>query len=96
MPNKQTPGDAQRGSVRLFNSPADEGPQETPAPEQQNERAAHLDAIDQLSGGLLPSRRASALTGDYNATGDDYQLKEVGSEPMRQQIATVVGLGVPS
>jgi hypothetical protein len=84
----QSPGDAQRGSVRLFNSPKDEGPQETPRPEQQDERAAHLDAIDQLSGGKLPTRRTSALTGDYNATGDDYQAKEVGSAPMRQQIAS--------
>jgi hypothetical protein len=37
---------------------------------------------------MLPSRRASAISGDYNATGDDYQLKEVGSEPMRQQLAS--------
>lgn len=83
-----SPGDTQRGSVRLFNSPAEEGPKETPAPEQQSERAAHLDAIDRLSGGQLPSRRTSALTGDYNATGDDFQMKEVGSEPMRKQIAS--------
>jgi len=78
----------QRGSVRLFNSPADEGPKETPAPEQQSARAAHLDAIDKLSGGLLPTRRLSALTGDYNATGDDFQAKEVGSAVMRKQIAS--------
>lgn len=82
-----SPGDTQRGSVRLFNSPAEEGPQETPAPEQQSERAAHLDAIDRLSGGQLPTRRTSALTGDYNATGDDFQMKEVGNEQMRKQIA---------
>jgi GNAT superfamily N-acetyltransferase len=83
-----SPGDAQRGSVRLFNSPAEEGPKETPQPEQQNERAAHLDAIDQLSGGQLPTRRTSALTGDYNATGDDWQMKEVGNPQMRQQVAS--------
>jgi hypothetical protein len=80
--------DAQRGSVRLFNSPAEEGPKETPAPEQQTERAGHLDAIDRLSGGQLPSRRRSALTGDYNATGDDFQMKEVGNEQMRKQLAS--------
>jgi hypothetical protein len=85
---RRAAAESQRGSVRLFNSPADEGPQETPAPEQQSERAAHLDAIDKLSGGGLPTRRASALTGDYNATGDDFQMKEVGSQPMRQQIAS--------
>jgi hypothetical protein len=83
-----SPGDAQRGSVRLFNSPTEEGPKETPQPEQQNERAAHLDAIDQLSGGQLPTRRTSALTGDYNATGDDWQMKEVGNPQMRQQVAS--------
>lgn len=83
-----SPGGTQRGSVRLFNSPAEEGPKETPAPEQQSERAQHLDAIDRLSGGLLPTRRTSALTGDYNATGDDYQAKEVGSESMRKQLAS--------
>lgn len=80
--------DDQRGSVRLFNSPAEEGPKETPAPEKQSERAAHLDAIDELSGGLLPTRRTSALTGDYNATGDDWQMKEVGNEKMRTQMAS--------
>ena len=78
----------QRGSVRLFNSPADEGPKETPAPEQQDARAASLDAVDHLSGGGLPTRRLSAINGDYNATGDDWQAKEVGSQPMRQQIAS--------
>jgi len=81
-----SPGDTQRGSVRLFNSPAEEGPKETPAPEQQNERSAALDAIDRLSGGRLPERRQSALSGDYNATGDDWQAKEVGSPAMRKQI----------
>lgn len=95
-------GGAQRGSVRvmnapdeeggkvvpLFNSPAKEGPQETPTPERQGERAGHLAAVDKLSGGLLPTRRTSAITGDYNATGDDYQAKEVGSPGMRQQIAS--------
>ena len=81
-------GGAQRGSVRLFNSPADEGPKETPAPEEQGARAASLDAIDKLSGGALPTRRISALTGDYNATGDDWQMKEVGNEQMRQQVAS--------
>jgi hypothetical protein len=80
--------DAQRGSVRLFNEPAKEGAQEIPTPERQSERAGHLDAIDQLSGGQLPSRRKSALSGDYNATGDDWQMKEIGSEPMRKQIAS--------
>jgi hypothetical protein len=80
--------DSQRGSVRIFNSPAEEGPKETPAPEQQNERAGHLDAIDRLSGGQLPTRRLSALTGDYNATGDDFQMKEVGNEQMRKQVAS--------
>ena len=84
----QSPGDAQRGSVRLFNSPAEEGPKETPAPEEQDSRAASLDAIDHLSGGGLPTRRLSAVNGDYNATGDDWQAKEVGSQPMRQQIAS--------
>lgn len=79
---------SQRGSVRLFNSPAEEGPKETPAPEQQDERVGHLDAIDKLSGGLLPTRRTSALTGDYNATGDDFQMKEVGNEQMRKQLAS--------
>jgi hypothetical protein len=78
----------QRGSVQLFNSPADEGPKETPSPDQQDARKAHLDAIDKLSGGLLPERRTSALTGDYNATGDDFQMKEVGNEMMRQQLAS--------
>jgi hypothetical protein len=81
-------GDSQRGSAQLFNQPSDTGPQATPEPAQQSARAQHLDDIDQLSGGMLPSRRASALSGDYNATGDDYQLKEVGSEPMRQQLAS--------
>src|SRR3984957_8335835 len=80
--------DAQRGSVRLFNEPAKEGPQETPTPEKQGERAGHLDAINQLSGGQLPKVRGSALSGDYNATGDDFQAKEVGSPTMRAQIAS--------
>jgi hypothetical protein len=78
----------ERGSVRLFNSPADEGPQETPAPDQQSERVGHLDDLDRLSSGGLPTRRTSALTGDYNATGDDYQMKEVGNEQMRTQLAS--------
>ena len=73
---------------KLFNEPAKEGPQATPSPEQQQQRAAHLDAVDKLSNGALPTRRESALNGDYNATGDDYQAKEVGSAPMRQQIAS--------
>jgi hypothetical protein len=83
-----SPGDIQRGSVRLFSSPAEEGPKETPAPDQQSERAGHLDAIDKLSGGQLPTRRSSALSGDYNKTGDDWQMKEVGDEGMRKQIAS--------
>jgi hypothetical protein len=81
-------GDSQRGSAQLFNQPSDTGPQATPEPAQQSARTQHLNDIDQLSGGMLPSRRASAISGDYNATGDDYQLKEVGSEPMRQQLAS--------
>jgi hypothetical protein len=85
---RRAAADNQRGSVRLFNSPVEEGPQETPQPEQQDARAASLDAIDKLSGGMLPTRRASAIAGDYNATGDDWQLKETGSQPMRQQIAS--------
>lgn len=85
---RRASAESQRGSVRLFNSPAEEGPKETPAPEQQNERQGHLDAIDELSGGQLPSRRKSALTGDYNATGDDWQMKEVGNEQMRKQVAS--------
>jgi hypothetical protein len=84
----QSPSDSQRGSAPLFNEPAKEGPQETPQPEKQSERAGHLDALDQLSEGGLPTRRTSAINGDYNATGDDWQMKEVGSEPMRQQIAS--------
>jgi hypothetical protein len=83
-----SPGDAQRGSTRIFNSPADEGPQETPNPAQQDERSGHMEAINQLSGGKLPTVRQSALSGDYNATGDDYQAKEVGSPAMRQQLAS--------
>jgi hypothetical protein len=76
--------------VPLFVPPTKEGPQETPAPEQQLERAAQLDNLDKLSGGLLPTRRKSALTGDYNATGDDYQTKEVepAGGPMKTQIAS--------
>jgi hypothetical protein len=85
---RRAAADNQRGSVRLFNSPVEEGPQETPQPEQQDARAASLDAVDKLSGGMLPTRRASAIAGDYNATGDDWQLKETGSQPMRQQIAS--------
>lgn len=84
----QSPGDTQRGSVRLFNPPSKEGPQETPTPAQQSVRQGHLDALDRLSGGQLPTRRTSALTGDYNATGDDFQMKEVGNQQMRQQIAS--------
>jgi hypothetical protein len=87
-PGAPSPGDAQRGSTRLFNSPADEGPQETPNPAQQDERAGHMAAINQLSGGKLPEVRQSALSGDYNATGDDYQAKEVGSPSMRRQLAS--------
>ncbi len=80
--------DSMRGSVSLFNEPAKEGPQEIPAPEKQNERAGHLDALNQLTEGGLPTRRLSAINGDYNATGDDWQAKETGSPAMRQQIAT--------
>jgi hypothetical protein len=73
----------------LFNEPAKTGPQEKlPPPEEQVERAGHLDALDNLSNGGLPTRRESAIKGDYNATGDDYQAKEVGSGPMRQQVAS--------
>jgi hypothetical protein len=79
---------SQRGSTQLFSRPTDTGPQATPEPAQQSIREQHLNDIDRLSGGMLPSRRASAISGDYNATGDDYQLKEVGSEPMRQQLAS--------
>lgn len=77
----------ERGSVRLFNSPKDEGPQETPAPETVPVRQGHLDAIDQLSGGRLPTRRTSALTGDYNATGNDWQMAKTGNEKMQGQLA---------
>src|ERR1700731_1306033 len=77
-----------RGSARLFNSPKEEGPQETPQPEQQSERAGHLEAIDQLSGGGLPTRRQSAISGDYNATGRDWADKETDSPTMVKQIAS--------
>jgi hypothetical protein len=83
-----SPGDRQRGSVRVFNSPKEEGPQEVPKPEQQSERAGHLDSLDALSGGGLPSRRQSAISGDYNATGRDWADKETGSPTMEKQIAS--------
>jgi len=85
---RRAASDSQRGSAQLFSEPTKTGPQATPEPAQQSARAQSLDDIDKLSGGMLPSRRASAISGDYNATGDDYQLKEVGSEPMRQQLAS--------
>jgi hypothetical protein len=73
---------------RLFQAPSKEGAQETPTPEKTADRTATLDKLDDLSGGVLPTRRTSALTGDYNATGDDFQAKEVGSEGMKRQIAS--------
>ena len=85
---RRAAADSQRGSVQLFSEPTKTDPQATPEPAQQSARAQSLDDIDKLSGGMLPSRRASAISGAYNATGDDYQLKEVGSEPMRQQLAS--------
>jgi hypothetical protein len=87
---RRTAADTQRGSVRLFSSPAEEGPKETPIPALQNQRQEHLNNLDKLSGGLLPTRRISAVTGDYNATGDDYQAKEVekAGGPMKTQIAS--------
>lgn len=72
----------------IFTSPKDEGPQETPDPATQAQRAKHLDAIDNLSGGMLPSRRESAITGDYNATGRDWQDKETGVKAMEEQVAS--------
>jgi hypothetical protein len=83
----QSPGDAQRGSVQLFKAPKNEGPQETPDPATVPVRQGHLDALDKLSGGALATRRASALSGDYNATGDDWQLAKTGSKPMQEQLA---------
>ncbi len=82
--------DGEGSRLPLFAPPTKDGPQETPAPEQQAERAGHLDKLDNLSGRLLPNRRISALTGDYNATGDDFQTKEVepAGGPMKTQIAS--------
>jgi hypothetical protein len=84
----QSPGDTQRGSVRIFNAPKDEGPQETPSPEMQGERESHLNDLDKLSGGALPTRRTSAITGDYNATGNDWQSAKVGNEAAQRQLAS--------
>ena len=83
-----TMGADERGSARIFNSPKEEGPQETPKPEEQDQRAAALKDLDDLSGGGLPSRRASAVSGDYNDTGRDWQLKETDSAPMVAQVAS--------
>jgi hypothetical protein len=84
-----SPGDAQRGSTTLFRQPKDTGPQETPAtPEEQLQNKAKLDALDKLSGNALPTRRTSAITGDYNATGDDWQSAKVGNEAAQRQLAT--------
>jgi len=74
--------------ARIFTSPKDEGPQETPSPERQTQNAANLEAIDKLSGGQLPSRRTSAITGDYNATGNDWQAAKTGNEAAQRQLAS--------
>jgi hypothetical protein len=81
-------GQSERGSVSVFNSPKEEGPQETPRPEQQTERAQHLADINKLSGGLMPKVRDSAVSGDYNATGKDWQDKETDSKTMQAQLAS--------
>ena len=83
-----TMGADERGSARIFNSPKEEGPQETPQPEEQGRREQSLNDLDNLSGGGLPSRRASAVSGDYNDTGRDWQLKETDSAPMVAQVAS--------
>jgi hypothetical protein len=85
---RRAASESQRGSVRLFNAPKDEGPKETATPEQQGERQGHLDALDRLSGGQLPARRTSALTGDYNATGNDWQAAKTGNEAAQRQLAS--------
>jgi hypothetical protein len=85
---RRAAAESQRGSVRLFNAPKDEGPKETATPEQQSERQGHLDALDRLSSGQLPARRTSALTGDYNATGNDWQAAKIGNEAAQRQLAS--------
>lgn len=85
---RRAAAESQRGSVRLFNAPKDEGPKETATPDQQSERQGHLDALDRLSGGQLPTRRTSALTGDYNATGNDWQAAKTGNEAAQRQLAS--------
>ncbi len=72
----------------LFTSPKNEGAQESPTPEMVPERTQHLNDLDKLSGGKLPERRQSALTGDYNATGNDWQDAKVGSKTMQAQLAS--------
>lgn len=73
---------------RIFTSPEDEGPKETPNPDpaEQAARASSLAAADKLSGGQLPTRRTSARTGDYNATGNDWQMAKSGNETMQKQL----------
>ena len=85
--------DDQRGSTRLFDQPKNSGPQETPAtPAEQADNTAALDALDKLSAtdgvGGLPSRRASAIAGDYNATGNDWQAAKTGNESAQRQLAS--------
>lgn len=74
--------------VTLFTSPKGEGAKETPTPEKMSERAAHLDKLDELSGGGLPSRRSSALSGDYNETGTDWELARADNKTMQAQLAS--------
>src|SRR5271166_1603835 len=74
--------------ARLFTSPKKEGAQETPTPERTAERTEHLNDLDNLSGGGLPSRRTSALTGDYNATGNDWEMNRTGNKTIQGQLAS--------
>jgi hypothetical protein len=85
----QSPGDAQRGSTTLFEQPKNSGPQETPAtPEDRTNNTAALNALHKLSGGGLPVRRSSAIAGDYNATGNDWQSAKTGNEAAQRQLAS--------
>jgi hypothetical protein len=81
-------GQAERGSVSVFNSPKEEGPQETPRPEEQAQREQHIKDLNNLSGGVMPGTRDSAVSGDYNATGRDWQDKETNSPTMQAQLAS--------
>jgi hypothetical protein len=87
-PGEESAFEALGRRIPIFASPKNEGPQETPNPAEQSARAQHLADIDKLSSGMLPKVRDSAVSGDYNATGNDWQDAKTGSKTMQSQLAS--------